>query len=190
MAQIETILNTRYSMPERYIRDFVALGRYRLIGRDEFYIAAGEVPHSFGLVAFGLFRYVYYDTRGTEFTKGLLPEQSFLSSYSAMITRTQSRFFIQALENSEIFELDYEAWLDLRAGDSYWEGFLVRLLEYAFMVKERRERELLLLDAESRYRNFLHDYPGMENRVKQHIIASFLGIQPETLSRIRKKRIS
>lgn len=187
MEQAEEILKTRHSMPGEQLRDFIVLGRKRLVARDEFYIEAGSVPQAFGLVVSGLFRYVYYDSRGMEFTKGVLSEQSFISSYSAMITRTRSRFFVQALEDSVVFEIDYDAWINLRASDPYWDGFLVRLLEHAFMVKERRERELLLLDAESRYRNFLHDYPGMENRVKQHIIASFLGIQPETLSRIRKK---
>jgi len=56
-------------------------------------------------------------------------------------------------------------------------------------TKEKRERDLLLLDAVTRYKNFLIEFPGMEQRIKQGIIASYLGIQPETLSRIRKKII-
>lgn len=55
------------------------------------------------------------------------------------------------------------------------------------MIKEKRERDLLLLDAETRYKNFLTEFPGMDQRIKQGIIASYLGIKPETLSRIRRK---
>jgi CRP-like cAMP-binding protein len=55
------------------------------------------------------------------------------------------------------------------------------------MIKEKRERDLLLLDAEKRYKNFLNEFPGMDQRIKQGIIASYLGIKPETLSRIRRK---
>jgi NADPH:quinone reductase-like Zn-dependent oxidoreductase len=55
------------------------------------------------------------------------------------------------------------------------------------MKKEKRERDLLLLDAEKRYKDFLIEYPGMDQRIKQGIIASYLGIKPETLSRIRRR---
>jgi len=55
------------------------------------------------------------------------------------------------------------------------------------MQKEKRERELLLLDAETRYKNYLNDYPNLKGRIPQTIIASYLGIKPETLSRIKKK---
>ena len=60
------------------------------------------------------------------------------------------------------------------------------MIEKGFTTKEKRERELLLLDAESRYRIFLEEFPNLEKRVKQHMIASYLGITPERLSRIRK----
>jgi CRP-like cAMP-binding protein len=71
--------------------------------------------------------------------------------------------------------------------DIFWIKFLLKFIEKGFMIKEKRERDLLLLDAETRYKNFLSEYPGMDQRIKQGIIASYLGIKPETLSRIRRK---
>ena len=59
--------------------------------------------------------------------------------------------------------------------------------EKGYATKEKRERELLLLDAESRYKSFIHEFPHLEPRIKQHMIASYLGITPIALSRIRKK---
>jgi hypothetical protein len=59
------------------------------------------------------------------------------------------------------------------------------------MIKEKRERDLLLLDAETRYKDFLIEFPGMDQRIKQGIIASYLGIKPiETLSRIEIEKKS
>ena len=55
------------------------------------------------------------------------------------------------------------------------------------MKKEKRESSLLLDDAQTRYIKFRNEYPGLESRIKQHLIASYLGITPVTLSRIRAR---
>jgi len=68
-----------------------------------------------------------------------------------------------------------------------WNKFLVIQLQKALIMKTEREREFLLFDAEQRYSVFLQQFPKLDNRVKQHIIASYLRITPESLSRIRKK---
>ena len=190
MYSLREILFSVYAMPENYISALFQIGEEKTIPQNDNYIEAGSIPRKFALVISGLFRYVYLDSKGKEFTKGLIPEHRFISSYSAMITQTPSWFYVEALEDSTIFEINYDKWLDLRKEDPYWDRFLLKMVEFGFMVKEKRERELLLLDAETRYQNFRKDFPGMENRIKQHIIASFLGIKPESLSRIRKKSIS
>jgi len=61
------------------------------------------------------------------------------------------------------------------------------LAEQHFILKEQREAALLLDDAETRYRQFLSDYPGLDKRIAQYHIASYIGVTPVTLSRIRKK---
>jgi hypothetical protein len=62
-------------------------------------------------------------------------------------------------------------------------------VERGYIIKEKRERDLLLLDAETRYKDFLRDFPGIDQRVNLGIIASYLGIKQETLSRIRRRII-
>jgi CRP-like cAMP-binding protein len=71
--------------------------------------------------------------------------------------------------------------------DIFWTRFLLKFVEKGFIIKEKRERDLLLLDAETRYNNFLKEFPGISQRITQNIIASYLGIKPETLSRIRHR---
>lgn len=190
MQSFTSILLSVYNMPEKFIGQISQIGCEQNISEGSNFIDAGSIPRKFALVISGLFRYVYLDSKGKEYTKGLIPEQRFISSYSAMITQTPSWFFIEALEDSTIFEINHDKWIQLRKEDPYWDRFLLKIVEFGFMVKEKRERELLLLDAETRYQNFRNDFLGMENRIKQHIIASFLGIKPESLSRIRKKSIS
>ncbi|WP_207425154.1 Crp/Fnr family transcriptional regulator [Pedobacter sp. SYSU D00535] len=165
----------------------LAISKVRSYNRGERFVVAGEIPRQMGFVVKGLFRYVYLDRDGNEFTKNFLPEGSFLASYSAMAQQQSSWFSIESLEDSEILRFDYAAWKRLSSESLNWEKFLRKTIEKAFFIKERRERDLLLLDAETRYLEFVREHPSLEKRVKQHMVASYLGIKPESLSRIKKR---
>ncbi|MEN8193586.1 MAG: Crp/Fnr family transcriptional regulator [Bacteroidota bacterium] len=175
-------------MPPDRIDELISIGQAKTVNSTEYFVRAGEIPRKLAFVISGLFRYVYISNKGSEFTKGIITENNFISSYSAMITKSPSHFFIEALENSEIFEISYEKWLILLETDTFWIRFLLGYIEKAFSIKEKRERDLLLLDAETRYDDFMKEFPGIQKRIKQNIIASYLGIQPESLSRIKKKK--
>jgi CRP-like cAMP-binding protein len=174
-------------LPSDRIEEFLALGKERKLSALDCFIRVQEVPVKIAFVKEGLFRYLYVNEKGDEFTKGIITESNFLSSYSAMVQQKPSFFAIEALEDSILFEIQWIDIAPLFEKDLFWSRFLLRFLEKGFMVKEKRERDFLLLDAETRYKNFLTDFPGIDQRIKQSIIASYLGIQPETLSRIRKK---
>jgi CRP-like cAMP-binding protein len=174
-------------LPDNKIDELLSITKYKSIEASKYFITAGQVPHKIAFVVSGLFRYVYINHKGDEFTKGIIAENLFLSSYSAMIMGKPSYFSIEALEDSKIMEISWKDFTMLMENDIFWIKFVLKFLEKGFMIKEKRERDLLLLDAETRYKNFLIEYPGMEQRIKQGIIASYLGIKPETLSRIRRK---
>src|SRR5690606_31287357 len=173
-------------LPLEQAEELFSIAKVKRVKAKEYFISEGEIPKKMAFVGEGLFRYVYINIKGHEFTKSIIPEFNFISSYSAMITQTPSYFYIEALEDSEILEIPYQKWLKLKEGNLHWNSIVVKQLEKAFTIKEKRERELLMLDAETRYANFLNESPNLQNRVKQHIIASYLGIHPESLSRIRK----
>lgn len=154
---------------------------------NQVFIREGQIPNKIAIVKSGLFRYFYLTNDGKEFTKGFILENNVISSYSAMITNSHSYFSIEALEQSEVIEISYHKWQKLREESNKWGKLLIAFLEKGYTIKEKRERDLLLLDAETRYLNFLKEYPNLDKRVNLTLIASFLGIQPESLSRIRKK---
>jgi len=174
-------------LPEKKIDEFLSITRDKSINASDYFIRTGEVPMKIAFVVSGLFRYVYINNNGDEFTKGIIVENLFLSSYSAMIMGKPSYFTIEALEDSRILEISWKDFTSLMENDIFWIKFLQKFLEKGFIIKEKRERDLLLLNAETRYKNFLSEYPGMDQRIRQGIIASYLGIKPETLSRIRRK---
>jgi CRP-like cAMP-binding protein len=174
-------------LPENRIDEFLSIGKIKSIQSLDYFIRAGEVPDKIAFISTGLFRYIYINDKGDEFTKGIIVENFFLSSYSAMILSKPSYFSIEALEDSRVLEIFWKDFTPFIDSDIFWVKFLLKFVEKGYMVKEKRERDLLLLDAETRYKIFLKEFPGMDQRIKQGIIASYLGIKPETLSRIRRK---
>lgn len=177
------------SISDTEVQKLLDISRVSTIKKGDYYIQAEQIPKKFAFVSQGLFRYLYMDNKGNEYTKNFIPEKNFILAYSAMIQQTPSKMYIEALENSVVYDIDYNDWLALKNGHPCWNVFLITLLEKAFMIKENRERELLLLDAEQRYEIFKKEFPTLDTRVKQHLIASYLGISPVSLSRI-KNRIS
>ncbi|MEQ6166325.1 Crp/Fnr family transcriptional regulator [Ekhidna sp. MALMAid0563] len=186
-TEITRSIRQLVDLTESEISEFTEVAKIKAYEVNSNFIKAGQIPKKLGFVLSGLFRYVYLSEDGKEFTKVFMPERSFISSYSAMISRTPSYFFIEAIENSEVLEIPFYSWQSLLKTNPKWNGLLIKLLEKGYTTKEKREREFLLLDAENRYRIFLDEYKDLEGRVKQHMIASYLGITPIALSRIRKK---
>jgi CRP-like cAMP-binding protein len=174
-------------LPEKRIDEFLSIGKEKSIRTGDYFIKAGETPLKIAYVYKGLFRYVYINDKGDEYTKALITENNFISSYSAMVLSRPSYFAIEALENSNVLEILWSDFNQLKEEDIFWVKFLMKFIEKGYIIKEKRERDLLLIDAETRYKDFLTEFPGMDQRIKQGIIASYLGIQPETLSRIRRK---
>ncbi len=176
-------------LPEDRIEELLSIGKEKSYRTSEYFIRAGEMPLKIAFVSKGLMRYVYTNDKGDEFTKAMMAENNFISSYSAMVLGKPSYFSIEALENTQLLVIKWSDFLALQKKDIFWVRFLMKFLEKGYIIKEKRERDLLLLDAETRYKEFLNEFPGMDQRVKQGVIASYLGIQPETLSRIRRKII-
>ena len=165
------------------IDEFLSIGKEKTIDSSDYFIKSGQPPTKIAFVYKGLFRYVYINNNGDEFTKAILSENNFISSYSAMVLNKPSYFSIEALEDSHLLEINWTDFNKLVESDVFWVKFLMKFLEKGYITKEKRERDLLLLDAEKRYKKFLTEFPGMEQRVKRGIIASYLGIK----SRIRRK---
>lgn len=186
-TQLRQFLQTMVDAPDDELEQMGRLFRPASLARGAFFIQAGEQPQTLGFVLSGLLRLYYIDEAGGEYTKAFCVENSFVAAYSALLLGEPSRLFIEALEESALLVADYSAYQSLAAGSLRWQIMRGRLAEALFIRKEKREGELVLDDATARYRRFLAEYPGLEPRLKQYHIASYLGISPVSLSRIRRQ---
>jgi CRP-like cAMP-binding protein len=184
---LKTIINQLVSPPEYEWEHFESLFNIRHYKAGDYFIRAGEESESLGFINVGLFRFFYQTPKGTEFNKSFAQENGFIAAYSAYLTKTPARFNIQALENGQVLVANLAQIVSLYDKHPCWERLGRLLAQELYIKKEQREAEFLLDDAETRYRSFQQRYPGLEDRLTQYHVASYLGITPVALSRIRKK---
>lgn len=184
---LKAVVNHLVAPPQQEWERFGQLFTIRTLEKGEYFIRAGEASEYSAFINAGLVRFFYQTPQGQEFNKSFVYENQFMGAYSAFLTQAPARFDIQALEACHLLVAKTRHMVDLFDKHLCWEKFGRILAEQLYIKKEQREAGFLLDDAETRYRNFLKRYPGLENRLAQYHIASYLGITPVALSRIRKK---
>ena len=182
---LKTTLNQLSPIPDEQFNIFVPLISKAFYKKHEYFVKAGDWQTHVGFVTDGLFRLYYVDMNGKEFTKNFFTQNRLVVAYGAMLRGEPSNLYIQALKNTEVLLIDYHKWMEFMDTHPCWQRLFLKITEYAYLEKERRESNLLFYDAENRYLNFMEEFPGLHKQIKQHHIASFLGMSPETLSRIK-----
>ncbi|MBG9763595.1 transcriptional crp fnr family protein [Paenibacillus polymyxa] len=163
---------------------FVEQTRVRHVQQGTYLIETGEpVKHAY-FCSEGLFRLFYTLADGREYNVGFSPENDYVTSYGAMVQGKPSTFTIEAMEDSVVIEIPYHVLKELMDTSHRWERFVRNSVERLYIRKEERERELLYLSARERYDAFLLKYPGLDKRVAQYHIASYIGVSPVSLSRL------
>lgn len=176
------------NIPDELIKQLYAICTEQVIRKGDFFICAGETSKYMGFNLEGLFRLYYVDEEGNDSTKGFSETGRFLISYSAIVQQRPSFFNIEALQDSRILKFSYGTFEKMIQDDIRWYPFLYKLMESVYIMKELREKSFLLDDASKRYHEFKEQYAAVEDQIKLYHVASFLGITPEALSRIRKKK--
>ena len=149
---------------------------------------AGELPTRFAFVAQGLIRGYVISDQGHEYNKNFFAEGQFPGSMTALLTSSPSRLAFEAVEDSQLIEIDFRGFRQLLFTNAELMTYQIHYLEKNWLLhKDAREIELVQDEASLRYTQFLHDYPNLVDRLPLYHIASHLGITPTQLSRIRKK---
>jgi CRP-like cAMP-binding protein len=167
--------------------DFAASVRVRCVERGAQVFGQG-VPHPYVYVLRrGLLKLVYLSDTGDDWIKSFIAEGQFFASLAALVPGGKTSFLAEAIEATEVEQLDYRE-LGPRADASLpWQRTLSQALLIYGTRKEARERELLTLSPTERYRAFLRHSPGVAERVLQRDLARYLGVTPVSLSRLKAR---
>lgn len=174
-------------LPARQIEPLLGLAVEERLGKGDFFTRPGERVDRFAIVLEGLLRHYYVDPKGKESVKAFRGPLEFSGPYAELIAGKPSRTFIQALSPAKVLCLK---WQELqRAADASGElqRVLRRFAEAQFVAKEQREYEFLQLSALERYQQFCRERAEHLSHVPLHQIASYIGITPVALSRIRAR---
>ncbi len=176
-------------IPDAERRHLGAIARRQTVKGSSFFLREGDAPDRVAYVGRGLFRVFFITAGGEERTMAFRGVGRLLSGYTSSVERSPAAYSIQAVEDGVLYWLPLAAVDELMKRHRCWAELATRYAQLLFIEKERREREFLSLDAEARYAAFLTQYPGLEERIPQYLVASFLGISPVTLSRIRRSSL-
>ncbi len=184
---LKTTMSRLVAPSEEEWRAFSSLFQERRLKQGDFFVRAGQASTELCFVNSGLLRFFYETLAGSEFNKSFVQEGEFAGAHSAYLTGMPSRFNIQVLEDSHLLVAELEDITALYDRDVCWQKLGRMLAEQLYIKKEQREAEFLLDDAETRYQHFQDRYPDLEGRLPQYHVASYIGITPVALSRIRSR---
>lgn len=183
VSYFSTALNIQESIIEEVLKNYAT----KHIAKDAYLVREGDhCRHTF-FVAQGLLRQFSIDEKGKEHILMFAPENWFILDRESALFNLPSAYNIQALEESEVVLLDESFAEKISERAPSFTQFNFRLLQNHIRHLQNRINMLLAASAENRYLEFIKMYPNVMLRVPQSMIASYLGITPESLSRVRRQ---
>lgn len=152
----------------------------------EHFLNEGKICHEICFINKGCFR-TYYLSDGKEINTHFAFENEFITDYDSFLQEKPSRYFIQALEDAEIVTFNLIALENAYKQSQHWERFGRLIAEQSYKLTTQRVESFLFLDGEQRYLELLKHQPHIFDRIPLYHIASYLGLERESLSRLRKK---
>mgnify|MGYP003825435547 CR=1 FL=1 len=160
----------------------------KTIKGNEYFLKSGEISSYIGYVKKGLLRSYFYDDRANEITTNFFPEGSLIIEADSFNNRIPSKEYIKAIEDSELSVISYQKQMELYELIPAWHQICKDMGDIKISEMLDRTESFQTLSASERYQKFCKEYPQLSQRVNLGYIASFIGVDNATLSRIRKKK--
>jgi CRP-like cAMP-binding protein len=155
--------------------------------KKQYLLQEGEVAKTVAFVEKGAMRLYRVTEDGSEHTVQFALEGSFITDLYSFLTSEPSAYCIDAIEDSELVLITRQASDELRRISTKYQELIFQATSEAYVQLEHRITSTISLSLEERYQELTEQYPDIILRVPQHMIASYMGLTPETLSRVRKR---
>lgn len=180
-------LQARVSLTDDDFARFQGYLRPLALRKRQHLLQAGEPCTHLAFVTQGCLRSYSLTAQGQEHTLQFAPENWWISDIYSWLTQQPSTMNIDALEDAQLLLLAQADMETIYARFPIFERYFRLLMQSRFVALQERINGSLSQTASEKYQHFLLNYPGIARRVPQHFIASYLGITPESLSRVRRQ---
>lgn len=151
---------------------------------------ANYIPKYLYYIVSGFMRLFYYDEEGNEITTHINCPTGFFCSYAEFLHQKHSPVNVQCITECEVLRLNRTNYSILMENSKAWKEYSIFILQESISYHENRAKSFATLSAEQRYLELVNSQPEVIENVPLQYIASFLGIKPESLSRIRKNLLN
>jgi CRP-like cAMP-binding protein len=175
--------------PADEIEVFIAGGRRRLLHKGAVFTEVGEAAPALGFLHSGIARYsVLVAETGEDVTKDFSVAPNFIVSFGSLVRGEPARVAVSAVEDCVVTSWPGRTLLDLYERHAEWQKLGRKAAEWLYVRKEDRELAFLLRSPEERYDALAAEFAAVVDRIPQHFLASYVGIAPESLSRLKRRR--
>ena len=178
----------KYNLTEKELELTMSSYKPLSIKENDFFLKEGEICKAIGFVKKGLFRSYFYDDHANEITSEFFPEGTLIISFGSFNNQVPAKENIKAIEDSELMVVSYERQKELYDLIPAWNQICKDLADFKSREMIERANQFQTMSATERYRKFCNDYPQVLQKATLGHIASFIGVDIATLSRIRKKK--
>ncbi len=185
---LKKYLLTNFHALEEDIDYFLGKYKHRVTKRNEILLQAGEICPCMYFVNTGCLRIYMLDAEGREATRFLVMDGRFGTAFPSFILQEPSLAYIQSIEPSDLLYINFTDFRELIDNFPGWESVYRKNLELDYIASIKRIESLITMDAKERYNRLLTNEPEIIRRLPSKIIADYLGISQETLSRLKSKR--
>ncbi len=187
MKNLVIFLNHISPLSEQTLALMEPLFVFDKLKKGDYFIREGVVANEIAFLEHGVVRAFYTNKQGKEYNKTFFTAPAVIGSYASLISKEKNRLPQQALIDCSIWRVNYDAIERLSENNYELERLRRKIAERFFVGNEKKQLEMALLEAKDRYLIFKQEHPSFEDIIPQYQIASYLGISPTQLSRIRQK---
>ncbi len=187
MSEFLAYINKINIIKEDTFKELQKCFRPLQLRKNDFFAQEGEHAQHVGFLKKGIVRAFFLNQDGKEYNKQFFVGPSIIGAYTSLLTKQSNKIAQQALTDCEILIADFKDMEKLYDKFHDLERLGRKIAEFYFLEKEQKEIEMALLDADKRYLIMREKFPTIELTIPQYHIASYLGISPTQLSRIRRK---
>lgn len=188
MDELKIYLEKLIHFTESEMEIFISFFSEIKFKKNDYFAVEGEYSYKLAFLNTGVIRAFFRNKSGNEYSKTFFTPSNFVAAYSSITTQKKNLINIQCLTDCTVQVADFRKIISLYKEYPNFESLARVLAEYKFSIKEKREIELVTLEATERYTIFKKEHPNLESQINQYHIASYLGITPTQLSRIRAKK--